>query len=521
VADIQVLFGGGRNTKSRTADIQPQECADGENFDLSLADSGFTRRKPFDKIATATNAGSIKGYAQLIKQDGTTSTLIQAGGNVYEWDGATTFTLQGACNASSQLRGSPYTHNYTLSEFVIITDLQKLTVVKKWDGTTYGNLAHNLGGDYFAKYVLVNNERALYANVKSGTDTPHVLVGSKLGDAENLSVANRPSTSIAVTDPWFLPTPDLKPMNGLTEGFGVVTMSTVEGRLWKLSGTNSQDFSIAGLYLGSSASGDEGITNIGNDVVYGRAGVIESLSGVNAFGDTETDDISRWIQPDIETVTSWTIVYDRKFQRVLCFPSGVGEVHVLHKGVLATEFSPWSKWTTTHSLDFTPTCVWQMKDPVSGEDRVFMGDSAGNIYGLDGTGGMDAGTDNITAYRESGLVKSALSQVQNITGFVDYQKKATADTLTVTFKHGGSNIFDQAIDISLVAQSTVAVYGGAYYYNNVDTTNASYYGLQFERRLARQTYSAAGQSSEFQVKTSITGSTDFRVDELRVNFAES
>ncbi len=516
MADVSVLFGGGRNTKARTADIKPEECAEGENFDLSLSDSGFTRRKAFDLAGTAPNAGDIRGYAQLKKQDGTISTLIQAAGNVYEWDGASTFTLQGTCNSASQLRGSPYTHNFTLDQFVIITDLAKATVVKKWDGTTYGNLAHNLGGDFFAKYCLVDNERALYANVTSGTDTPHVLVGSAGSDAENLTVSNRPSTSLSALDPWFLPVQDLKPFNGLEEGFGFVVMSTEEGRIWKLTGSTAKDFAMESQYLGSASTGDEGIANVGNDVVYGRAGAIEALSGVQEYGDTEADDISRWIQPDIDTVTSWTIVYDRKLQRVFCLPSGVGEIHVYHKGLSNSELSPWSKWTTSHTVNFEPTTIWQMKHPTDKTDTVYMGDSSGNIYQFDGTGGQDGGSADVASYRTSGLVKTTLSQMNTVTGWVDYEKKTGASTLNVTFEWGGTTLFDQAISLTLPAQDSPAVYGGSVYYGGT-----FYYGAQFERRLSRQTYSAAGQSTEFQVKTEITGSSDFRIDELYVDFAEA
>lgn len=516
MGEISVLFGGGRNSKARTVDIQAEECADGENFDLSLADSGFTRRKPFDLIATAPNAGDIRGYAQLIKQDGTITTLIQAAGNVYEWDGASTFTLRGTCNAMSKLRGHWDTHNYTLSEHVIITDLQKLTVVKKWDGTTYANLAHNLGGSFYAKYCMVTNERAYYGNVTSGTATPHMLVGSAVENSETLTVSNKPSSSLAVSDPFYLLTPDLKPINGLVEAFGVVALSSVNGRLWKLSGTTAKDFSLASLFLGSAAKGDEAIANVGNDVVFGREGVIESLSSTDQFGDVETDDLSRWIQPDIDTVTSWRVVYDPRGQKIYCFPGSVSEVHVIHKALLDTDLSPWSKWTTSHSIAFEPTTVWQMKRPSDGVDVVYLGDSSGRIFQLDGTGGQDGGTEDIAAFRLSGLVKSKIDRVTNITGWIDYQKKTSANTLTLTFHHGGENLFDQAIDITIPALAVSAVYGGAYYYGGTN-----YYGEQFQRRLARKTYGAAGESSQFQVKSAVTGSTDFRFDEIRVRFDEA
>ena len=155
--DNQVIltFGGGLNARRRVIDVVLDECvAPSENFDLDPQFRALNRRKPFDLVATAPNGAAINGLAQLIKQDQSISSLVQAGGNVYTWDGASNFTLVGTVSTNAKLRG-PREHNFTLDEYVVITDLNKAEVVKKWDGTTFADLAHDLGGDFFAKYARV------------------------------------------------------------------------------------------------------------------------------------------------------------------------------------------------------------------------------------------------------------------------------------------------------------------------------------------------------------------------------
>jgi len=463
--DFQLLFGAGRNTQARTEDVADTECADGENFDVTLSDAGFQPRLAFDKVATATNTGSIRGYAQLTKQDGTLSTLIQAGSTVYEWDGTSGgFTSVGSCNANSRLRG-PESANFTLSDVVIITDLQKQTVVKTWDGTNFSTMTTGLGADFFAKYCLVQNERAIFGNVKSGTDTPHLIAASEVEDNTNLSLSSKPASGATAADPWYLPVQDLKPINGLFDAFGVLGISTEKGRLWKLSGQDKTDFAIQSLYRGSAAAGDEAVSNAGNDVIYGRVGVIESLAATESFGDVQTDDLSRWIKPEVEDITDWTVVYDQRLQKIYCFPDGVGEVHVLNKNLLGSGLSPWTKYTTNDPLDFQPVTAWCMKHPTSGIDFVYMGDSTGNIYQMEGSGGQDGGTANISAWRRSRLFKSSLDGVSNVTGFVDYLKNTAAHDLILTFEHQGTNILDQSVTVSIPALTTGAVYGGSYHYN--------------------------------------------------------
>lgn len=506
-----LTFGRGLNARARTSDVAGSECVQGQNYDLDLDFSGFSRRKPFDLSGTATNAERINGFAQLIKADDTVTTLVQAGAEVYSWDGASSFTSVGTVDSGSRLRG-PREHNFTLDDTVIITDLAKATVVKTWDGTDFKDMAHDLGGNLFAKYCIVENERAFYGNVKTSTDTPHVVLGSTRGDFDALSESVRPIAENNPEDPFFIPMPDLRPMNGLKAGLGVVMMGTTQGQLYVLTGSNAQDFALEPLYLGSAVSGDEAMENIGNDMIFGPPGRIESLSGTLNFGDVETDDISRWIKPLVDEVKSWTIVYDRRNQKVLCIPGGGNVVYVMHKGVITAGdgLSPWSPWKTAHASSFQPTAIMAMRRPTDNLEVIYFGDNTGNIYQFDGDGGQDGGSADIKVFRESGLIMPEEGKVFDVTGYIHYRRIADA-TVTLTFQHQGVNVFDQPITINLEADTTGAFYGATDYYGE-----EKYYGSRFARRLTRREATIAGRSTALQVRVEIDGAVDFEIDELGV-----
>lgn len=515
---VVLTFGGGLNARRRTADVHHSECVDTSiNFDLDAQYHAFKRRKPFDLVATTPNAGSIDGYAQLIKQDGSVSTLIQSGTNVYEWDGTTSFTLAGTVAAGTKLRG-PREHNFTLDEFVIVTDLGKKTVVKKWDGTTFADFDHNLGASFYAKYCRIHRERAFFANIKTTTDTPHVVLGSEVGDAEQLSNANRPSSSLGLDAAFFIVVPDLRPINGLEAAFGQFLISTERGRLYILAGASAFDFDINEFHVGSAVVGDEAMRNIGNDVVMGLPGRIETLSGTLNFGDVESNDLSLAINSLIDNQSSWTIEYDRRLQRVYCFPGTQGAVYVMYKPMLsdpaAQGLSPWSKWETEHDIDFTPTTIMALVDPVNSNDVVYFGDASGNIYVFDGDGGQDGGSSDITAKRRSGLITIPEGNIFDITGWIHYRKLFDT-TVTLTILGGGVAVYDQEIQLLMPGNEAVSVYNGdSEYYGDPDTL----YGSTFSQRIYRQDWAAAGHSSHIQVEVSVTSGNEWDIQEVGVEF---
>jgi hypothetical protein len=396
----RIRFGGGVHSAAAEDEINEREASRGENFQLDPEARELTRRSPFDLVGTATNGQRINGFACRVANNGDVSLLVQAGVTVYNFGADRSFTSVGTVSASARLRGHWQRHNWPLAtEKVLIVDIALAEVVKYWDGTTFDDVAFvNEDGSttvssFAARYLIVDNERAIFANVKDGaTAYPHLIVGSARGNYAQITVANRPSSSLSAADPFFLVQPDNRYINGILGAFGIFVISSQQGSIYQMSGTDATDFAISPLYAESGVSGDEGFEYIGNDVIFGRLGRIESLQGVNQFGDVVTADPSLPIKDDIETFRDWLIVYNRRFQRVYCHPVGKSRIWVLHRPLVGTGLSPWVKWTTRHDMSFNPTCLMSVLDPADRLEYTFMGDDSGNIYKLEGSGSGDGGT---------------------------------------------------------------------------------------------------------------------------------
>jgi hypothetical protein len=352
--NVTIRFGGGIRSRAPADEIEDRECTEGQNFDQDLQNTQFRPRKPFDRLGTAPNGSEIRGFASLLKTDGTTSLLVQAAETVYEWTG-TTFVSKGTVAPTARLRGHIW-HNWQLApEVVLITDIALADVVMKWDGTDLADVAFtdedgNSYDPFKAKYLTIQNERALFGNNvdKIGTSNPHMMVGSKISDYTNITVANLPSSALGEDDPFYLLTPDLRYINSLLDAFELTICSTMEGRIFKLIGNSSKDFQFAKLYPHSGASGDESMKYVGNDVYYGRQGRIESLISNDKFGNVEADDLSVDIFDEISDYTNWTLTYNERTQRVYCYSQDTAELWVLYKPLVYSALSPWSLFKTSH-----------------------------------------------------------------------------------------------------------------------------------------------------------------------------
>lgn len=518
--NVTLKFGGGLHTRASDDEIDPREAADGANFQLDLEDRQLRPRKPFDLIGQAPNSGSIRGGASLLTSDGTVYLLIQAGNTIYEWDGLTTFTEIGSVNASAKLRGHWQTQNWALNDRVLITDLSLLEVVKEWDGgSTFADVAFlsnpsNSFGSFYAKYLAVVNERAMFGHVRDGSGTyPHLFVAAKRGDYTTLTVTDRPASSLSAEDPFQIPIPDLKPINAVQPAFGTVLFSTEKGILHDLTGTDAQNYALQEFYANSAAAGDEAVVQAGNDIVYGRQGRIESLIDTDRFGDSEANDLTRGISDRVSGYTGWTLVYNARLDRVYAFPSGVSEVWVLQNAMRGGSLSPWMRWTTLHGMAFQPTFAMSMLDPNDGLEYVFVGDSSGNFYRLEGSGTAgDGGTQDIAVEWLSKLFSADLNaEMFDVEGYIQY-RKAEAATVTLTFEYAGVNIFNEDISISIPSITGRPVYSGGLYYSG-----GSYYS-SITGRLSRQPFFVPGQGNAFQIRVKVQGTTDFTINEIGLRF---
>lgn len=517
---VILRFGGGLNTSASEDEINPRDAADGQNFILDIKNSAYRNRKPFDLLGTTPNTGSIDGFANLQKTDGTISMLVQSGTAVYEWDGTSFSASKGTVASGTKLRGHR-SQSWQLTDKVIITDLAIQQPVMEWDGTTLQNVTFTdedgstAFGTFKAKYCLISNERALFANIHdNGTNFPHLIVGSAGGDYTQITVANIPSSALSLSDPYYLIQPDYRAINGLIKGFGVVITSSNYGELFKLVGSNAQDFAFVEFFPDSGASSNESLTFIGSDILYGKAGRIESLLQSERFGDVEEDDVSLPISDKLESYKDWTLVYNSRLKRVYCFDNQ-GNCWVYFKSLNKTGLSPWARWLTTHASSMTPTAVMSMLDPVDGLEYVYFGDDSGNLYRMEGSGASgDAGSASIKTSRTSASFKAQLdAEIYDVQGWLTYRSSDEV-SIDITILFNGENVFNEAISLTLPATTDVKGYSAGYYY-----ADENYYSESLTGRLSRQSFAIPSGSNEYQAKITYTGTGDINIQEIGFRFA--
>lgn len=522
-------FGGGLHTRASPDEIDGREAAGGFNFLIDIQNRNLRARAPFDLVGTAPNAGSINGGGSFVDTSGVTHAFFQAGNTVYSWDGNNTFTSLGSCSSGCKLRGHWKTHTWNLTNKVLITDLTLTDTIYEWDGTnsgfkhtTFTDQNGGAFGNFYAKYCNVLDERAMFANVTAGTATPHMVVGCKRSDYTTITIVNRPSSSLGTGDPFFLLSPDLKPINGFLATYLGIMISTEKGQIFNLTGTDATNFAFGVFYSNSAASGSESLSEIGNDFIYGRQGRIESVRDTNTFGNSEADDVTAIVSDILGSYTGWTIVFNGRTRKAYCFPSGVSEVWVLDAAIrdsgelnASGSISPWQRWKTSHSMAFRPTYVASMLSPADGLEYIFMGDSSGNIYKMEGTGSAgDGGTNNIDMQFLTKLASARLdARAYDVEGYVKYAQQVTSSTLTITFQYQGEKIFSNALTTTLAAAPSGHYYSGSgSYYNSGIGYN------QISGQLTRNRFLMPGSANEFQVLLEVNGVNPVSINEVGIRF---
>lgn len=517
--NVVLKFGGGLHTRASPDEIDGREAADGFNFLIDIQNRNLRSRPPFDLIGTVPNGLPIQGGACLLKADGTVSTLFQAAGVVYQWDGVTTFTPVGSINPGSRMRGHWDNAVWNLTDVVLITDLALADTVKQWDGTTFSSpvFTDEKGrpfGSFKAKYIQVSDERAIFGNVVSGAATPHMMVGTQRSNYLQLTVVDTPSSALGESDPFFLLSPDLKPINGFINAFKVAMISSEHGQIYVLNGSSAKDFAFDNFYAGSSASGDESMDETGNDFMYGRPGRIESVKDTQNYGNSQSSDLTAIVADQITTFPGWTINFNSRTRKSYAFPIGGSEVWVLDEAIRDSgNLSPWMRWRTSHPMAFQPTFVMSMLDPADGLEYIFMGDSSGNVYRMEGTGANgDGGTHPIQVQFLSKLVSARLdSKAYDCEGYIKYQRDLSSP-VNLTFQYQGESIFNKAISVVLPTVTQGSFYGDSAYYSG-----DFFYGTT-SGKMARMKFDMPGYDNEFQVLVDVTGNNDFSINEIGIRF---
>lgn len=524
-------FPAGLN-QNQTPDIG--EASDGWNFELGARQSKLIPRVPFDLKATAPNASAITGIAQLTKRStGVTSTLIFAGNTCYQWDGSTGWTNKGAITAGGKMRDV----YWSLGDYSIIVDVSvNANVVKMWDGTTFSNMPTGLGGTFSAKYCVIHLNRAWFFNITSaGVNYPHMIVASAFENPQSLNISARSGPvnqggSVFATglEAFYLLTPDLKGINGVSLFQNVLIISTTDGALFKLTGVSASDFLFTPFFVGSSAIGTESIVNIGNDVAYIRkGGNINLMRSVQAFGDVKSNDIARWIPNKTANLTDSLIVYEQDSQKVYFFIANM--VLVMFKDILygaETDsainqgLSPWSVYITDHASKFNTQAARFMYIPGTTNWSTYWGDASGNIFDMNGVGAGDAGIYPVNCSRTTRIIDEEIlnpfpwSQ-EILIGKLQYKRISNPSSVNISF---------QWTDEYNTSISTVPLKGpptniaGATYNLNSYWGGGSYYsqGFQFANVISHQTFSPTGKGTGFYITLGNQGMAQWQVDHLEL-----
>ena len=354
------------------------------------------------------------------------------------------------------------------------------------------------------------------------------MVASKFEDPTVYDTAQRAVTGTFSTgaEAFYMLSPDLKPINGFAVFYNQLVMSTEGGRLYVLTGTGTSSYKWTDYYAGSCASGTESICNIGNDVVYMKAGGgIDLLKSTVNSGDVETDDLSRWILTTTADAVATSVVYDQKNQKVFFFISG--KVLVLFKDLIGSEMSPWSVYKTQETFAFATNGAKYMKQPGTQVYTVYFGDSVGRIFDMNGdAGGGDAGSQSIAVLRRTRYIANgeggdqkgggALSALtHNVSGLVSYRRIATSCDLSVTFDWGDE--YNRSTSVIPLKGSPTAS-AGVYFGSGSYFSGTAYFsqGSAYARKISSQSFSPTGKGPGCFIEASLDTSTDFQIDYIDV-----
>jgi hypothetical protein len=530
-AKFLLSFASGLN-ENQTPNLN--EATDGYNFQLGARNTKLIPRAPFDLLGTAPNGEKITGIMQLVTRAGVKTTVVVAGTQVYLWGGGSVFTALASVIPDALLRDT----YWPLTETLYIPDVALNNVVQKWDGTTFGPSPTNLPSALYAKYSVVFLGRVWYFNVICGTATPHLMLASALQDPENLSILAQggPTTSGGSAtfstglEAFYLLTPDLRPINGVTVFQQSLIISTSGGALFVLTGTSASTFQFIPFFNGSAAIDDEAMLNVGNDVVFiQEGGAIQLMSATQNYGDVRVNAISSWIPKTTAGLSSALIVYDQILQRVFFFIKD--KILVLYKDILFgaaaanpvvnAGLSPWSVFTSLGPDGVNTKAAKFLIRPEAGNSTrtIVWGGADGDIFDLNGVGiSGDVGVYPIDVKRVSRLVDLEVWPAfpyneQIMLGKVQYRKLLYTSTLGISFDWSDEyNSSTSSLDLkSQLAGTTPALYNRASYWGG-----GSYWsqGKQLANAVTHQTFSPSGKGSGFYVTLRVQSPTPWQVDHL-------
>lgn len=393
--------------------------------------------------------------------------------------------------------------------------------------TATGSIAFEPSVELYAKYSLVWRGRVWLFNITTdSTENPHMVLASQFENTDIFDSTQRadPNTSggLSGSEAFFMLSPDLRPINGAALFYDTIVISTVDGKLFKITGSDASDYQVVDYYPGSAATGSESIVNTGNDVMWmKKGGNIDRLSSVETYGDVKADDISRFIPDETKGISDSIAVYDEQRQKIMWFVSG--KVIVLDKNMLSEQpaLSPWTIYKTNHTSGFVTNVATYMRDLGGTTYDVYFGDSSGNIYKLNGTeGNGDAGSNTVLTRRKFRFMgdqdfeenRFYQTQFENITGRIEYRRRGVANiTMKVDWGEEGA-VSEISVPLKgLVATPDANFWGGSSYWSGTAYWSA---GSAPTNKISTKGFSPAGKGRGFFLELSSDTKVDFLINRL-------
>jgi hypothetical protein len=386
-----------------------------------------------------------------------------------------------------------------------------------------GTITWDAGVDLYAKYGVVHNGRLWLFNITTDDGTPvelpHMMVASAFEDIESFDTAKRAQDSGFSTgeEAFFMLSQDLRPINGVAVFNQNLIISTEDGRIYRLIGSDSTDYEWISYYGGSAATGTETMANIGNDVVFmKKGGNIDTIIATDTSGDVEADDISRWIPDTVRDLSDALTVYDQTNQKVFFFVTD--KVLVLFKDALygyGGKFSPWSIYKTELDARYNTNSARYLRRPDEKTYSVYWGDDSGNIYDINGGGFGDAGNTAIETSRRTKLIADMNPVQEIINGQVQYRRYGECN-LVLDFEWSDDyNISQSVIPLQGPPDSDIAPYFGGETYWGGDW----YFGqsFAFANKVSTRGFSPTGRSESFFLTASINTQVRYKVDNIDIS----
>ena len=369
----------------------------------------------------------------------------------------------------------------------------------------------------YAKYGIIHNGRQWLFNVKTdSTDTPHLMVASAFENIESYDTSARAEDATLTGDEaFYMLTRDLKPINGVARFNKELVISTVDGRLYRLTGNDATNYRWVDYYAGSAAIGTETMVNFGNDVAMMKAGGrIDTLSSTDKFSDVTVDDISRWIPNTTKNLQDAISVYDADYQKVYFFVQG--KVLVLYKEHLyGSQTSPWSVFKTELGFQFNTSAAVRLRRPGLPEYSVYIGGESGEIYDMNGVGDGDAGSIGIQVKRKSALIEEIPTKMGMLMGEVQYRRVGQVDLNLSCDWSEEYNITTSTIRLKGRGPTDTPspYYGGTFYFGGEVYFNA---GFLFEGKPTTQRFSPGGRGPSFFFEVNTDSVYSFQIDHINL-----